>query len=119
MAPSTRVGLPWPSRSSRHEVSSRHEHRLLDHRGSSDVSISRRAASRAPSGRRNYSSTALQEENTMTLAATLDREDQDSDDTEIRPFRVGIPDADLQDLRRRIEATKWPERGTVPDASQG
>src|SRR6516164_9564108 len=37
----------------------------------------------------------------------------------IRPFRVNIPDADLADLKRRILATKWPERENVPDASQG
>jgi pimeloyl-ACP methyl ester carboxylesterase len=32
---------------------------------------------------------------------------------------VSFPDADLQELRRRIEATRWPERETVADASQG
>jgi pimeloyl-ACP methyl ester carboxylesterase len=37
----------------------------------------------------------------------------------IRPFRVEIPEEDLADLRRRIVATKWPERETVPDSSQG
>ena len=37
----------------------------------------------------------------------------------IRPFRVDIPDSDLADLRRRVVATKWPERETVADASQG
>ncbi|MGJ7506399.1 epoxide hydrolase family protein [Variovorax sp. GT1P44] len=37
----------------------------------------------------------------------------------IRPFRVSYPQADLTDLRRRIKATKWPERETVTDASQG
>jgi pimeloyl-ACP methyl ester carboxylesterase len=37
----------------------------------------------------------------------------------IRPFRVNVPEADLTDLRRRIHATKWPERETVSDASQG
>jgi pimeloyl-ACP methyl ester carboxylesterase len=37
----------------------------------------------------------------------------------IRPFRVSIPDAELAELRRRINATKWPERETVPDATQG
>ena len=37
----------------------------------------------------------------------------------IRPFRVDIPDADLADLRRRILATRWPERENVPDATQG
>jgi pimeloyl-ACP methyl ester carboxylesterase len=37
----------------------------------------------------------------------------------IRPFRVNVPDSELADLRRRIQATKWPERETVADASQG
>jgi pimeloyl-ACP methyl ester carboxylesterase len=37
----------------------------------------------------------------------------------IRPFRVNVPEADLVDLRRRIVATRWPERETVPDPSQG
>jgi pimeloyl-ACP methyl ester carboxylesterase len=37
----------------------------------------------------------------------------------IRPFNVNFPDADLADLRRRIAATRWPEREQVSDASQG
>jgi hypothetical protein len=37
----------------------------------------------------------------------------------IRPFSVDVPDEDLVDLRRRVVSTKWPERETVPDASQG
>jgi pimeloyl-ACP methyl ester carboxylesterase len=40
-------------------------------------------------------------------------------DGAIRPFRVDIPQADLDDLRQRITATKWPERENVVDASQG
>ena len=39
--------------------------------------------------------------------------------TEISPFRVEIPDEQLDDLRRRIAATQWPEKETVPDDSQG
>src|SRR6266545_4484883 len=39
--------------------------------------------------------------------------------TEIRPFSVAVPDEALDDLRRRIEATQWPERETVADDSQG
>jgi len=38
---------------------------------------------------------------------------------ELRPFRVNVPDIDLNELRRRIGATRWPERETVPDGSQG
>ena len=37
----------------------------------------------------------------------------------IRPFQVHIPQADLDDLRRRVLATKWPARETVTDESQG
>jgi pimeloyl-ACP methyl ester carboxylesterase len=44
---------------------------------------------------------------------------QSSADETIRPFRVNIPDAELTELRRRINATKWPEKETVTDASQG
>src|SRR5712672_435447 len=40
-------------------------------------------------------------------------------DTAIRPFRVNVPEADLTDLRKRIAATKWPEREQVADATQG
>jgi len=39
--------------------------------------------------------------------------------TEVRPFRVEVPEEDLADLRRRIEATRWPEKETVSDATQG
>ena len=38
---------------------------------------------------------------------------------EIRPSHVDIPDEALDDLRRRIEATNWPEKETVADQSQG
>ena len=37
----------------------------------------------------------------------------------IRPFRSNVPDEQLADLRRRIAATRWPDRETVNDASQG
>jgi pimeloyl-ACP methyl ester carboxylesterase len=39
--------------------------------------------------------------------------------TEIRPFTVEIAEAELDDLRRRIAATQWPEPETVADDSQG
>jgi pimeloyl-ACP methyl ester carboxylesterase len=39
--------------------------------------------------------------------------------SDVRPFRVNFPDSDLADLRRRIKATRWPERETVTDYSQG
>ena len=37
----------------------------------------------------------------------------------IRPFRFSASEADLTDLRRRIAATRWPEKETVPDDRQG
>ena len=40
-------------------------------------------------------------------------------DTTIRPFRIAFPEEALDDMRRRIRATRWPERETVPDDSQG
>src|SRR2546430_14019600 len=39
--------------------------------------------------------------------------------TAIRHFRVSVPDEQLADLRRRIAATRWPERETVADDTQG
>jgi pimeloyl-ACP methyl ester carboxylesterase len=44
---------------------------------------------------------------------------QASDKESIRPFHLAVPESELVGLRRRIAATKWPERETVSDASQG
>jgi len=42
-----------------------------------------------------------------------------SGNTAVRAFQVGFPEAELTELRRRINATRWPERETVTDDSQG
>jgi pimeloyl-ACP methyl ester carboxylesterase len=42
-----------------------------------------------------------------------------AEDNTIRPFQVGFPEAELTELRRRVNATRWPERETVTDDSQG
>jgi len=42
-----------------------------------------------------------------------------SDTTAIRPFHMEFPETELTELRRRINATKWPEKETVDDATQG
>jgi pimeloyl-ACP methyl ester carboxylesterase len=42
-----------------------------------------------------------------------------SDPTAVRPFQVSFPESELAEMRRRIQATRWPERETVPDESQG
>jgi pimeloyl-ACP methyl ester carboxylesterase len=39
--------------------------------------------------------------------------------TAIRPFRVNVPEEELAELRRRISATRWPDKETVADQSQG
>jgi pimeloyl-ACP methyl ester carboxylesterase len=44
---------------------------------------------------------------------------QAADATNIRPFHYKAPEADLTELRRRINNTRWPERETVADATQG
>src|ERR1700756_5701997 len=53
------------------------------------------------------------------ISATPQGSKQSSDKNAIRRFHVNVPEADLTELRRRINATKWPERETVTDASQG
>src|SRR5271169_3320309 len=42
-----------------------------------------------------------------------------TDDKAIRPFQVSFPEAELTELRRRVNAARWPERETVTDDSQG
>ncbi len=42
-----------------------------------------------------------------------------TDEQEVRPFRVQIPEQQLVELRRRINSTRWPDRETVADRSQG
>lgn len=44
---------------------------------------------------------------------------QTAEDRSIRPFRVDVPQATLDDLRRRIAATRWPDKEPVADRSQG
>src|SRR5713101_5625161 len=53
----------------------------------------------------------------MTQTSATQRGSEQAD--AIRPFNVNFPEAELTELRRRINATKWPERETVTDASQG
>jgi len=42
-----------------------------------------------------------------------------AEDAAIHPFKVGFPEAELTELRRRVAAARWPERETVTDDSQG
>ncbi len=52
------------------------------------------------------------------LAQTVSQKES-KDSTAIRSFRVSVPEADLTDLRRRINATRWPDKEVVSDQSQG
>jgi pimeloyl-ACP methyl ester carboxylesterase len=52
-------------------------------------------------------------------SATQERSDRAVDKTAIRPLHVNVPEAELTELRRRINATRWPDRETVPDQTQG
>ena len=53
------------------------------------------------------------------MSATKVAEQKGGDNAAIRPFEVGFPEAELTELRRRVNATRWPERETVSDDSQG
>jgi pimeloyl-ACP methyl ester carboxylesterase len=55
----------------------------------------------------------------MTTTAPVSAEHAAEQDTTIRPFHVDVPEEELDDLRRRIAATRWPDRETVADESQG
>jgi len=51
----------------------------------------------------------------------MENQNQETTSTQfaLRPFRVDIPDEAIADLRRRIAATRWPDKETVADPSQG
>jgi pimeloyl-ACP methyl ester carboxylesterase len=56
----------------------------------------------------------------MTPATVTERlTELTTDRTAIRPFQFEVPEAELIELRRRINATRWPDRETVTDESQG
>ena len=55
----------------------------------------------------------------MTITERRPGLDQHDPDESIRPFTVGFPQEDLDDLHRRVRATRWPDRETVDDTSQG
>src|SRR4029079_5905329 len=66
---------------------------------------------------------AFSRRNTMAPSATQERTaqaaDKNAEKTAIRPFQINVPEAELTELRRRVKATRWPERETVTAASQG
>src|SRR5881227_4116795 len=55
----------------------------------------------------------------MSQTTATQRGREQPDKNAIRPFQANFPESELTELRRRINATKWPERETVTDATQG
>ncbi|HET6180691.1 MAG TPA: epoxide hydrolase [Candidatus Sulfotelmatobacter sp.] len=55
----------------------------------------------------------------MTQTSATHSNKQTADNTAIRPFRANVTEEELTEVRRRINATKWPDRETVPDQTQG
>jgi pimeloyl-ACP methyl ester carboxylesterase len=45
--------------------------------------------------------------------------DVDAREPDIRPFKVSVPDGEVADLNRRVKTTRWPDRETVSDDTQG
>jgi pimeloyl-ACP methyl ester carboxylesterase len=52
-------------------------------------------------------------------SATQERSEQAVTKDTLRPFHVNVPETELTELRRRINETRWPDRETVGDQSQG
>jgi hypothetical protein len=66
--------------------------------------------------RRNFLAFSAAAGAACVLSSKLQAETEDG---AIRPFRIDVPEEELVNLRQRIAATKWPERETVSDATQG
>lgn len=66
----------------------------------------------------NWNSEIHQKE-TIVTQATATVTEQATDKTAIRPFQFNFTDTELADLRGRINATRWPDREQVSDATQG
>jgi len=64
------------------------------------------------------SKSALEEDSVSEFGATQQASGQ-TGDTAIRQFHVSFPESDIGELRKRVKATRWPDRETVTVASQG
>ena len=74
----------------------------------------------APGYAQTKKSKTNQKEITMTQTiAKQQSTEQSTDKNAVRPFKVNVPEAELTELRRRINATKFPNKELVSDASQG
>jgi pimeloyl-ACP methyl ester carboxylesterase len=64
-------------------------------------------------------SSAVTALSSLILATSIEAQTMARRDSSIRPFRANVPAAALMDLKRRINATRWPDKETVADQSQG
>ena len=67
----------------------------------------------------HYAQTMTPSDTDAVVVAAAPATRQAAEDRSIRPFTVHVPQAELDDLRRRIAATRWSDRETVTDRSQG
>ena len=67
----------------------------------------------------NYGQTMTISDTESSVVAQASTRRAAVEDQSIRPFKVQVPQAALDNLRRRIAATQWPEKETVADPSQG
>lgn len=67
----------------------------------------------------NHAETVTTSSTGAVVVAAAPATGQAAEDRSIRPFTVHVPQAALDDLRRRVIATRWPDKETVADRSQG
>ena len=67
----------------------------------------------------NYAQTMTTSDTDAVVVAEAPATGQAAEDRSIRPFTVHVPQAELDELRQRIAATRWPDKETVDDRSQG
>src|SRR3954463_13399531 len=84
-----------------------------------NTGMSRRGVVRAGALALGLGAATLAGATTPALAAESSSGVPTADNTGVRPFRVDIPRKVLDDMRRRISATRWPDKETAADTSQG
>src|SRR6476619_8612883 len=71
----------------------------------------------SPSGAQNMTTPAPAQTASSTTVPAKER--ATTADSSIRSFRIGVPQDALMELKRRVNATRWPDKETVSDRSQG
>ncbi|CAA9380498.1 MAG: Epoxide hydrolase [uncultured Gemmatimonadetes bacterium] len=73
----------------------------------------------APGGAQTLTASTETPMSTQVQSASPSVSQATAADAAIRPFRVRVPEPEVAELRRRLSATRWPDRETVADRSQG